>query len=133
MLKKLAAFSPSTYIIAFAVAATYTAIVGGFAYHRGALSNAKEIGELTVKLTAEQDSNKACIDIGKKQTDSFKQMQADAERRAEEARKIAEQSRLLADAYRKKATLIARMKPSTSCGEAAGRLRDQLRIERGMS
>ena len=123
--------SPTTYLIAFAVLASYSAVLGGFAYHKGAMSKAEEIGTLKANVQTEKDNYTACSLIASEQTARFKQMQEDAERRSAEAAKAAEQARLIASSYKKKAILISRMKPSTSCGEAAGRLRDQLRIERG--
>lgn len=124
-------FSPTTYIIAFAVLASYTAIVGGFAYHKGAMSKAEEIGKLEANLQTEKDNHAACTAMGREQTRGFLKMQEDAERRSAAAAKAAEQARAVAGEYKKRAIQIGRMKPSASCGEAAQRLRDQLRIERG--
>lgn len=133
MFKKIigaAAFSPQTYFIIAVLFTAYTAVIGGFAYHRGALSNAKEIGRLEIEVATEKDKNTTCINLGKEQNLKIEQMRQEAERRSKEAQEAFKVAKELADTYKKRSILLAQRTPSRTCGEAANKLREQLRIER---
>lgn len=120
-----------------AVAAAVLASVGGYAYYRGAISQAEKVGRLTAtiaKLEADvRDANtktKTCQASIETQNARIEAWKTEADLRIAEAAKAAQAARAVAQTYKDKARQLSQRTPSRSCEEAANRFRQQLQDER---
>lgn len=141
MLKFFTGWSVWAYAGLFAAV---LASVGAFAYHRGAISQAEEVGRLTGKIgalvtentrlnadVAEADARTVtCQTKIKAQNDAIALMKEEADTRIREAAKAAAAARAVAQTYKDRAKRLSQQMPSKSCDEAAEKFRQQLEGER---
>ena len=145
MIKALfAAWNLKAGLVALGIFATVMAAVGAFAYHRGAISQAEEVGRLNGKIgelvtentrlnadVAEADAKtETCQANIQAQNDAFALMKEEADTRMREAAKAAAAARKVAQTYKDRAKKLSQQAPSKSCEEAAERFREELRLER---
>lgn len=131
------AWQLKNYLIAIAVVAALLAVVGGYGYHRGAISQAKEVGELNgkiSKLEADIDSEKAatasCQADIEDQNKRLDMLADEAAKAKKEAAVAAARARLAAKAQRERVSAIISEPASSSCDEEAERIREDLRLRR---
>lgn len=134
VMKLFAGWSVWAYVGLFAAV---LAAVGGFAYHRGAISQAAEVGRLNGEITkldadvaaAEAETATCNADI----TDAnnrLKKVRDEAEERMREAAVAATKARAEAKKHERALAAIIAEGPSSSCDEEAERFREDLRKER---
>lgn len=120
-----------------ALALALSATIGGYGYHRGALSQAKLVGELNGTIdklksdvTAAEAETTACNDDIRKANETLKLVQEEAQQRMRAAASAANKARIEAKKYERALAAIVAEGPSSSCDEEAERFRADLRKER---
>lgn len=119
------------------IAATVLAVVSGYAYYKGSISRAEEVGRLNTEIVGlKKDIREAdaktltCQGILDEQNLKIQGWKDEADLRIAEAVKAAQAARVVAQGYKDKARELAQRTPSKSCDEAAQRFRQQLEGER---
>lgn len=132
-----AAWNLKSSLVALAVLAALLATVGGYGYHRGAISQAEKVGELNgqiEKLKADVDSEKAvsaaCQADINDQNQRFETLRLEAEAAKKEAAQAAARARLVAKKQRERVSAIISEPRSASCDEEVEKFRADLRRER---
>lgn len=138
------AWQLKNYLIALAAVAALLAVVGGYGYHRGAISQAEEVGRLNGKIgelgaeitrlkadVAEADAKTlTCQNKIGEQNAAIAQWKAEADQRIRDAAKAAAAARATAQTYKDRAKKLSQQTPSKSCAEASARFIERLRRER---
>lgn len=119
------------------IAAAVLASVGGYAYYRGAISQAEKVGRLTAEISklksdvqAADGKTIACHAVITAQNDKITRWKEEADLRIAEAAKAAQAARIVAQTYKDRARNLSQQRPSRTCEEAAQRFRQQLQSER---
>lgn len=132
-----AAWNLKASLLALAILAALLAAAGGYGYHRGAISQAKEVGELNGKInkleadvSREKGTTAACEADITEQNKRLDTLANEAAKAKKEAVVAAARARLLAKKQRERVSAIISEPPSASCDEEAERIRDDLRQRR---